>query len=405
MPTEIGKWMKLSKLNLLIVAILGTLMRYKIGFEFKYLDQKFTQHAHSHFAFAAWITQTIMLFMIGFLEQQQLLFNQKRYKFILWANTITGYGMLFSFIQGGYSPLAIVFSQLSIFTFYIFAYQFYTDIKHTSKKHPSFIWFKAALFFGMFSSLGTYCLAYMMATHHVIQNLYLGSVYFYLHFQYNGWFLFACIGLLISAIRKFVPDFQLSQRSFYLLAGACIPAYLLSVLWLNFPVYLLIFIFIAAAAQMTAWIEILRSVIAAFKLFKEKIHRFGQLLLLFIAMAYTVKLSLQLGSTIPAVSKLAFGFRPIVIAYLHLILLAIISMFLLVYYKSFLVPSPTKRSWLALMVFALGVYLNEIGLTIQGIASFSYTVVPLMNEMLFGFTLIILIGSVWIFLETQRKEV
>ncbi|MBL7837793.1 MAG: hypothetical protein JNM67_09765, partial [Bacteroidetes bacterium] len=101
---------------------------------------------------------------------------------------------------------------------------------------------------------------------------------------------------------------------------------------------------------------------------------------------------------------LAFGFRPIVIAYLHLILLAIISMFLLVYYKSFLVPSPSKRSWLALMLFALGVYLNEIGLTVQGIASFSYTVVPFMNEMLFGFTLIILSGASWIFLETQSKE-
>lgn len=404
MPNLIGQWMKLSKFNLLIVAILGTLMRYKIGFEFKYLDQKFTQHAHSHFAFAAWITQTLMLFMIGFLEQQQLLFNQRRYKFILWANTISGYGILFSFIQGGYTPVAIVFSQLSIFTFYIFAYQFYTDIKNTSKQHPSFIWFKAALFFGVFSSLGTYCLAYMMATHHVIQNLYLASVYFYLHFQYNGWFLFACIGLLLAAIRNLNPLFELSKRSFYMMAIACVPAYLLSVLWLNFSVPLLIFIFIAASTQILAWIDILKALKPAIQKLKDKIHLYGRLLMLAIAMAFTIKLILQLGSTIPAVSKLAFGFRPIVIAYLHLILLAIISMFLLVYYKSFLVPSPSKRSWLALMLFALGVYLNEIGLTVQGIASFSYTVVPFMNEMLFGFTLIILSGASWIFLETQSKE-
>lgn len=404
MPNLIGQWMKLSKFNLLIVAILGTLMRYKIGFEFKYLDQKFTQHAHSHFAFAAWITQTLMLFMIGFLEQQQLLFNQRRYKFILWANTISGYGILFSFIQGGYTPVAIVFSQLSIFTFYIFAYQFYTDIKNTSKQHPSFIWFKAALFFGVFSSLGTYCLAYMMATHHVIQNLYLASVYFYLHFQYNGWFLFACIGLLLAAIRNLNPLFELSKRSFYMMAIACVPAYLLSVLWLNFSVSLLIFIFIAASTQILAWIDILKTLKPAIQKLKDKIHLYGRLLMLAIAMAFTIKLILQLGSTIPAVSKLAFGFRPIVIAYLHLILLAIISMFLLVYYKSFLVPSPSKRSWLALMLFALGVYLNEIGLTVQGIASFSYTVVPFMNEMLFGFTLIILSGASWIFLETQSKE-
>lgn len=403
MPPEIGKWMKFSKFNLLIVAILGTLMRYKIGFEFKYLDQKFTQHAHSHFAFAAWITQTLMVFMIGFLEKEHLLFNQRRYKFIIWMNAITGYGMLISFILGGYNAISIVFSQLSIFTFYLFAYQFYRDMRHTSKKHPSFRWFRAALIFGVISSLGTYCLAYMMASKHVIQNLYLASVYFYLHFQYNGWFLFACIGLLIAAIKNLNPDFKVSDKSFYLLAGACIPAYLLSVLWLNFPTYLLIFIFLAAGAQILGWTDLLKKFIKAISPEKQNVHPFGKWLLSFIAIAFSIKLGLQLGSTIPAVSKLAFGFRPIVIAYLHLILLAVISMFLLVYYKSFLVPSPSKRSWFALILFAAGVYLNEIGLTVQGIASFSYTVVPYMNEMLFGFTLIILAGAVWIFLESKTS--
>ena len=62
-----------------------------------------------------------------------------------------------------------------------------------------------------------------------------------------------------------------------------------------------------------------------------RISAFLKILFKGIAFCVTLKLLLQFGSVIPAVSKLAFGFRPIVIAYLHLVLLAIISLFLLFY--------------------------------------------------------------------------
>ena len=60
-------WLKFSLINLLIVALLGLLMRYKIGFEFPYFDQKSLQHSHSHFAFSGWISHTLMVFMTAYL--------------------------------------------------------------------------------------------------------------------------------------------------------------------------------------------------------------------------------------------------------------------------------------------------------------------------------------------------
>ena len=57
-------WLKFSLINLLIVALIGLLMRYKIGFEFPFLDQKHLQHSHSHFAFVGWISHTLMVLMI-----------------------------------------------------------------------------------------------------------------------------------------------------------------------------------------------------------------------------------------------------------------------------------------------------------------------------------------------------
>lgn len=57
-------WIRLTLINLLIVAFFGVVMRYKIGFAFPYLNQKNLQHAHSHFAFGGWISMMIMVLML-----------------------------------------------------------------------------------------------------------------------------------------------------------------------------------------------------------------------------------------------------------------------------------------------------------------------------------------------------
>ena len=113
-------WLKISIINLLLVAVLGLLMRYKIGFEFPFLDQKHLQHSHSHFAFSGWISHTLMVLMIGFLEKRINITDTqfiKKYNFLLIANLICSYGMLISFILQGYGLISILFSPFSIVKF------------------------------------------------------------------------------------------------------------------------------------------------------------------------------------------------------------------------------------------------------------------------------------------------
>nr|MBP6558007.1 hypothetical protein [Flavobacterium sp.] len=43
-------------------------------------------------------------------------------------------------------------------------------------------------------------------------------------------------------------------------------------------------------------------------------------------------------------------------------------------------------------LFSVGVFLNELVLAVQGIASFSYTVIPFVNELLFGIAAIMVSG-------------
>ena len=400
-------WLKTSIINLLLVAILGLLMRYKIGFEFPFLDQKHLQHSHSHFAFSGWISHTLMVLMIGFLEYKikktEIQFI-KKYNLLLITNLICSYGMLISFIIQGYGAISILFSTSSIVIACVFTFFYFKDLKLISHEDLSKNWFKASLFFNVISSLGTFALAYMMVSKNIQQNEYLSSIYFYLHFQYNGWFFFACMGLLISFLQLKKAENLFFNKTFWLFFVSCIPAYFLSTLWLKLPIWIYVLTLLSAIIQAFTWFKFLSILIKLKNNFLEKYPLVLRYILFFVGVALSLKFILQLGSTIPALSQLAFGFRPIVIAYLHLVLLAIISLFLLFYIYVNQLITFNKKVKNGIIIFTIGVLLNEIILAIQGIASFSYTLIPFVNEMLFG-AAIILVSGIGIIVFYSLKKV
>ena len=403
MSFNIKFWLKISLINLLIVASLGVLMRYKIGFDFPYFSQKYIQHAHSHFAFAGWITHALYVLMIHFILKKLPLTDAKKYKRIIIGNLICSYGMLFSFSYQGYSVLSIILSTITIIIACIFAFFYFKDLKNIDDSNPSKPWFKAALFFNIFSSIGTFYLAYMMASRNFNEHWYLASVYFYLHFQYNGFFIFSCMGLFFSESATILPQFKYDKVFFKLFYMSFIPAYFLSTLWAKLPIWLYIIVVIAAFMQVFVWFKIIKAIKTSLNLGGTSLNKFQIYLFLFVGIAFTIKLLLQLGSTIPAVSTLAFGFRPIVIAYLHLVLLAVISVFILSYLYTFKLIEVNKQTTTAFGVFVIGILLNELVLAVQGIAAFSYIVVKYVNETLFGISLILLIGAFLMVFSQKRK--
>lgn len=392
------QWLVLSLFNLAVVALIGTLMRYKIGFSFPYLDQKNLQHAHSHFAFTGWVTHTLFVLITQVMQRDLLNLPISKYNRIILLNFICAYGMLFSFAASGYSPVSIGFSTLSIFLGYGFAFNLFRDLK-TTQNLPYKNWFKAGLFFNVLSSLGTFALAFMMASHQFNQKFHLASLYYYLHFQYNGFFFFVCMGLFISSISQYTES-GVFKNIFWMFFAACIPAYFLSALWMKMPNWVYTIVVLSALVQLVAWLALVRDIRKSwFSL--HSAFKAGKFILLIVAIAVTIKFSLQLGSTIPVISKLAFGFRPIIIAYLHLILLAIISVFLVTYLYLYGYLKVNKIMLFALISFVAGVYLNELILGIQGIASFSYTSIPQANLMLFLASVLILLSLVLLIL-SQR---
>ena len=243
----------------------------------------------------------------------------------------------------------------------------------------------------------------MMASRNFNEHWYLASVYFYLHFQYNGFFIFSCLGLFFSETTKILPQFKYDKVYFKLSYMSFIPAYFLSTLWAKLPNWLYVIVVIAAFIQVFLWIKIIKAIKTSLKLSGTTLNKFQIYLFLFVGIAFTVKLMLQLGSTIPAVSDLAFGFRPIVIAYLHLVLLAVISVFILSFLYTFKLILVNKLTTIAFSVFVIGIFLNELVLGVQGVAAFSYIVVKYVNETLFGVSLLLFSGTILMVL-SQRKQ-
>ncbi len=402
MQIILKKWFRITLLNLAIVALMGVVLRYKIAFFLPFIDQRYLLHGHSHFAFAGWITQAIMTFMVAYLYSNGQENAIQKYKWFLIFNLVTAYGMLVSFPVQGYGLVSILFSTLSIFVSYGFAIFFWRDLNKIKEDATSKLWFKAALIFSVLSSIGPFYLSYMMAAHHFHEKYYLLTIYFFLHFQYNGWFFFACMGLLVHKLESMGITSSLFKRIFWYFFAACIPAYFLSVLWLPMPTVVYIIVVLSAVVQLIAWGKLLKAIQSREKLFILNINRSGRILLMLVGIAFTIKLLLQMGSTHPQLSQIAFGFRPIVIGYLHLVLLGVITIFLLAYSVMQQYLSLVKTALVGLSIFIVGIILNEGFLMAQGIRALQNESITIIQVALFVVSLImfsgiaILVKSQWL---------
>ena len=398
-------WIKVSVFNFFIVALLGVLMRYKIALSLVFLDQKHLQEAHSHLSFYGWITSCIYLLIAYGLKRNYSKVSINKYICLNVVNIITSYGMLASFLYGGYYWLSIGFSVMAIFIGFVFFFFLISDAKIISDD-ISFVWFLGGAFFSVLSSLGVFSITYMLIRKAVFQNVYLASTYFYLHFQYNGFFVFSCIGLLINSLRNkgIVFSKKLNLNIFILLFIGCIFGFGLSVLWIKLPLWLYILVIFATVLQTIGTIKIAILIKNNWQKFREKQTGVQQLAFFLVSFAFLVKITLQMVSVIPSVSQFAFGFRNIVIAYLHLILLMCISIFLINEILNSNLFIKSKALTKALVILFIGILCNEIVLGLMGILSLSYITIPYSAIILLVISVIMMLALFFIFLNLKQRN-
>ena len=368
-----NSWLRIALFNFSVVAFLGLFLRWfmvlpPVGFNYKYW-----LHAHSHAALLGWLYTAVFIALLrAYLPPA---YRQKQvYSWQFWSAQVAVAGMLFSFPVQGYALFSITFSTLHILINYWYVYQFLKDARRAgvaSGVHQvSFTFIKAALFFLVLSTLGPWSLGPIMATGHSGSHLYYNAIYFYLHFQYNGWLSFAVFGLLFWLLERYELLFNLRQarRIFWLFFWSCLLGYSLSVLWIKpvLPVYYLAGG--AALLQVAGLFLLLRLLYQQRKALLSLFNSWGRLLLLLSLTALTLKVIMQATTALPYMADLAYNIRNFIIGYLHLVLIGFITFFLFAFFiqQGQLQVQARSSRW-GLGIFLAGFVLSEALLFLQGI--------------------------------------
>jgi hypothetical protein len=280
--------------------------------------------------FLGWVCNVLYLaFIYNHIEEDQ----RKLFVRLFVVLQVLIAGMLVAFPLQGYGLYSIIFSTLHTLGMVLFAVLFFR--KSIAKDTASWWFARMALIFFILSAAGPFSLGYIMTLGPAHRDWYYFSIYYYLHFQYNGFFTFGILSLFfrLLELKHFSFDTRRVIMIGRLLAIACVPAYFLSILWAKPGVAFNVAGGMAAAAQVYAFALLIELLSRQSMLWYNTFKGVSHWVLNIVLACAILKLLLQCVSAVPYVAAMAYQLRTIVIAYLHLFLIGGVTLFLLVWYR------------------------------------------------------------------------
>ncbi|MFC0261997.1 c-type cytochrome [Fontibacter flavus] len=348
----------------LMASLLGLLMRYFfVGSVFEAIEYKNILHAHSHIALLGWgylLVTGILVFT--FVKNQERL---RLYKKLLFGTVLANIGMLLSFPVQGYGLFSITFSTIHLLISYVFAFHFLKDLAKAEKSTGTYL-IKFALIWMLISSIGLWAVAPIGATLGRLHPLYFMSVQWFLHFQLNGWFVYALLGILAYQLEIKGWGIAFSQVKAWILHFSLLLTYALAVSW-STPIRGLFLInAVGVILQAIAYYWILKPYVQqAFPNFSIPNSWINRVMYLGL-FSLVLKAAIQVALVIPDVATIAYTIRMYVIGFVHLVMLGAITFGLGAYsLKNQVLPisSLSKWGWFSL---SLGFILTEILILGQG---------------------------------------
>ena len=223
-----GKFARFPLLYLVALSALGLLLRWQMVSPLP-INYRYFVHAHSHTAFMGWVYNTLFLLILQHFVAKEN--NGKLFRRYFIALQIGVVGMLASFPFQGYGPVAIAFSTLHMAVTIAIAVSIFKLIKDDSTLAATFL--RWALIYQLISGVGPLMLGPLSAMGLKDSPLYSLSIYFFMHFQFNGWFVLACLAILFRRLETSGWSLADGDRKWltYTLWYTVGPAYVMSALW------------------------------------------------------------------------------------------------------------------------------------------------------------------------------
>lgn len=361
-----SKWFKISLLFFFSVALMGTILRASPYFNIP-VAYKNLIHSHSHVAFQGWI-YTLLFLMVThlFLTNKQTKKGKYALQFKLTIMVIVG--VMFSFIVQGYAIFSIIFSSLFQLMNYWFIYRFFKDTKKLEKT-IALRFIKTGFWLGLLSTLAPWGIGILAAKGMANTEPYHSVIYFFLHFQYNGWFLFAVIGLIFKWLENNYISFNQKKANYFywVLTLSVIPTYLLSLLGMSYSNFIQVPAILAAVFQLIAIVLLIQIILSIKGNYLKKQPLISKAFLYIALGSFAIKIILQFISVFPAIETYAFGNRYFILAYLHLCLIGLISFSLITLLFQLKWLNLTKTSTLGSLCLIVGFVVSEYILAASGL--------------------------------------
>lgn len=381
-----------SLLAFLIAALYGLLLRYAfIGDIPDWISYKFFQHGHSHVAMLGWVYAGLYLAIISSFD-----LLSPGYKKLYWLSQLAVLGMAIAFPLQGYALISIFFSTAHIILNYVFAGKIWRDLRKHKSTHSTLL-LKTSLWMLVISTLGTWALGAIMNTSYKGTGLYYGAIQFYLHFQFNGWFIFSLLAIFFRILekKKITINKGVFKRFYYTSVVSTLFTFALAVSWSTpIPIIFLsnsigVIIQLIALAFFAQLIYPLRKQIAGLN------SSYNHWLWILSLSSISIKILIQSLVAIPSLAIVSYTIRNFVIGFVHLLMIGGISAFLFAMIRR---AHPTiSRKTSGTNIFIVGFVVTELLLFGQGIALWmQWGFLPSYHLMIFVASALLPIGVFYI---------
>jgi hypothetical protein len=357
-------WILVCFINFFIASLMGLLLRWMYVAPIEGVNFQFLMHGHSHVAMLGWVY--LMLYCLIFYyfvpkeAQQKPIYNR-----LFWMTELAVVGMMIDFPAQGYAFASILFSTLHIFCSYSFCYLIWKDAKPST--FPEKRMLRTALFFMVFSTLGVWCLGPAVGLMGKASAFYQIAIQFFLHFQFNGWFLFAVLVLLFKQSKMNIEEKKF--RMFYnLFVSATVLTLALPVSWsLSNPIFYWINV-VGVVLQLISALFFIQLIRPRFQTFFTPLSSLEKITYRFALFSLALKIIIQLVVLVPELAQVSHEIRNFIIGYIHLTMLGIITGFLFGFALQNGFLNTRKRIVkYGISLFLLGFVATEILLFLQGI--------------------------------------
>ncbi|HLF65603.1 MAG TPA: hypothetical protein VI603_17705 [Saprospiraceae bacterium] len=397
------RWFGITLSNLLIAAVIGVLLRFAFIAEIPFFEYKNWLHAHSHLAMLGWVYLALFVLIVEvFIPPDKGTY--KKYRRLFWSTQFVVWGMLIAFIARGYWFLSTGFLILHVLLSYLFICKVWIDTSSDGKSRLSTKLLRMSLVFQVISTLALWAVPILIACSLRGTELYYMAIQFFLHFQFNGWFLFCVLALLFRFLEEnhiAIPN-RASGIFFIFLVLSCFLTYALAVAWSNpLPIVFLI-------NGVGVSVQFLALLFFCFLLYmmRKGIHDTftgTERLFIYAALACLVlKIFIQTAVVIPDIAKVGYTIRNFVIGFMHLILLGVITMGVFGYaFRKRLLSNGCKPGALLVLAGFLAVELLLFGQGILLWAAMGF--MPYYYEAIFGASILIMLGVAWIVVDKLKS--